>query len=314
MTKTNRSALLAIALTLGTTLSWAQEAPSCQTLRMADVGWVDNGAINGLTIAVAEGLGYQAKVSTMSLPIILISVQKKDIDFFLDYWSPSSDHLFHPAIASNSITLVEKPNLTGAKFTLAVPNYLANDGLRDMNDIARYKDQLKGKIYGIESGAGGNQLIKNMIEENRYDLGGFKLVESSETAMRLQVARAIRKQEPIVFLAWAPHPMNLEFDMTYLSGAEDVWGPDGGAANVHSVMATDYQTRCPNAARLVSNMQFDINMESHMMERIMDKEPVVQAARKWIAQNPQWLDTWLEGVKTFDGRDGKVAVMEHLKL
>ena len=313
MNRTNRTALVALALTLATSPSWAQEAASCQTLRMADVGWVDNGAINGLTMAVAEGLGYQAKVTPLSLPIILVSVQKKDVDFFLDYWSPASDPLFQPAVANNSVTLVEEPNLVGAKFTLAVPSYLAADGLKDMSDIARYKDQLKGKIYGIESGAGGNQLIKTMIEENRYDLGDFELVESSETAMRLQVARAVRKQEPIVFLGWAPHPMNLQFDMTYLSGADDLWGPDGGAAKVHTVMANDYQTRCPNAAKLVSNMKFDIPMESHMMERIMDKEPAVQAAKALIAKNPQWLDTWLEGVTTFDGKDAKAAVMSYLQ-
>ncbi|WP_439886838.1 choline ABC transporter substrate-binding protein [Pseudomonas sp. MBLB4123] len=313
MNKTNRTALVALALTLGASQSWAQEAPACQTMRMADVGWVDNGAINGLTMAVAEGLGYQAKVSTLSLPIILVSVQKKDVDFFLDYWSPASDPLFQPAVADKSVTLVEEPNLVGAKFTLAVPSYLAAAGLKDMSDIARFKDQLKGKIYGIESGAGGNQLIKTMIKENRYDLGDFELVESSETAMRLQVARAIRKQEPIVFLGWAPHPMNLQFDMTYLSGADDLWGPDGGAAKVHTVMANDYQARCPNAARLVSNMRFDIQMESHMMEKIMDKEPAVDAAKALIAKNPQWLDTWLEGVTTFDGKDAKAAVLSYLQ-
>ncbi|QCY09421.1 choline ABC transporter substrate-binding protein [Pseudomonas sp. MPC6] len=314
MNKTNRIALVALAMTLGATSSWAQEAPSCQTLRMADVGWVDNGAINGLSMAVAEGLGYQTKVSTLSLPIILASVQDKKIDFFLDYWSPASDPMFQPAVANNSVTLADKPNLVGARFTLAVPSYLAADGLKDMSDIARYKNQLKGKIYGIESGAGGNKLIKTMIKENRYDLGDFELVESSEAAMRLQVARAIRNKEPIIFLGWAPHPMNLQFEMTYLSGADDLWGPDGGAAKVHTVMANDYQTRCPNAAKLVSNLRFDVAMESHMMEKIMNKEPAVDAAKKLIAKNPHWLDTWLEGVTTFDGQDGKAAVIKYLKL
>lgn len=177
---------------------------------------------------MAQGLGYQAKVSTLSLPIILASMQDKKIDFFLDYWSPASDPMFQPAIANKSVTLVETPNLVGAKFTLAVPSYLAAEGLKDMRDIARYKSQLRGKIYGIEPGAGGNKLIKAMIKDNRYDLGNFELVESSEAAMRLQVARAIRNKEPIVFLGWAPHPMNLQFDMTYLSGADDLWGPNGG--------------------------------------------------------------------------------------
>ncbi len=152
-----------------------------------------------------------------------------------------------------------------------------------------------------------------MIKENRYDLGNFELVESSEAAMRLQVARAIRNKEPIIFLGWAPHPMNLQFEMTYLSGADDLWGPDGGAAKVHTVMANDYQTRCPNAAKLMSNMRFDIQMESHMMEKIMNKEPAADAAKELIAKNPQWLDTWLEGVTTFDGKDAKAAVMSYLQ-
>jgi glycine betaine/proline transport system substrate-binding protein len=314
MNKTNRTALVTLALTLAATPSWAQEAPSCQTLRIADVGWVDNGAINGLSIAVAEGLGYQAKVSTLSLPIILASMKDKNIDFFLDYWSPASDEMFQAAVANKSVTLVEEPNLVGAKYTLAVPNYLSADGLKDMSDIARFKTQLKGKIYGIEPGAGGNKLITTMIKENRYNLGDFELVESSEAAMRLQVARSIRKNEPIVFLGWAPHPMNMQFKMTYLSGADDLWGPDGGAAKVYTVMANDYQTRCPNAAKLVSNMKFDVQMESHIMEKIMNKEPAVGAAKELIAKNPQWLDSWLEGVTTFDGKDGKAAVMNYLKL
>ncbi|WP_323113963.1 choline ABC transporter substrate-binding protein [Pseudomonas guariconensis] len=313
MKRKNRIALVALALTLGTTSSWAKEAPSCQTLRMADVGWVDNAAVNGLSMAVAKGLGYQTKVSTLSLPIILASMQDKSIDVFLDYWSPASDPMFQPAITKKSVTLVEEPNLVGAKFTLAVPSYLAADGLKDMSDIARYKSQLKGKIYGIESGAGGNKLIKTMIKENRYNLGDFELVESSEAAMRLQVARAIRNKDPIIFLGWAPHPMNLQFEMTYLSGADDLWGPNGGAAKVYTVMANDYQTRCPNAAKLVSNMRFDIEMASHMMEKIMDKELAVDAAKELIAKNLQWLDTWLEGVTTFDGKDAKAAVMSYLQ-
>ena len=313
MKRKNRTALVALALTLGATSSWAKEAPSCQTLRMADVGWVDNGAINGLSMAVAKGLGYQAKVSTLSLPIILASMQDKNIDFFLDYWSPASDPMFQAAIAKKSVTLVEEPNLVGAKFTLAVPSYLAADGLKDMSDIARYKNQLKGKIYGIEPGAGGNKLIKTMIKENRYNLGDFELVESSEAAMRLQVARAIRNKDPIIFLGWAPHPMNLQFEMTYLSGADDLWGPDGGAAKVYTVMANDSRTRCPTAAKLVSNMRFDVQIESHMMEKIMDKKLAVDAAKELIAKNPQWLDTWLEGVTTFDGKDAKAAVMSYLQ-
>ena len=56
-------------------------------------------------------------------------------------------------------------NLEGAKYTLAVPTYLADKGLKDFADIAKFADDLDGKIYGIEPGNDGNRLILDMIEK-----------------------------------------------------------------------------------------------------------------------------------------------------
>ncbi|SOS13607.1 hypothetical protein CFBP6109_00034 [Pseudomonas syringae pv. cerasicola] len=36
------------------------------------------------------------------------------------------------------------------------------------------------------------------------------------------------------------------------------------------------------------------------------------AAKAWIKANPAVLDTWLEGVKTIDGKDGLAAVKARL--
>ena len=73
-------------------------------------------------------------------------------------------------------------NLEGAKYTLAVPTYLAEQGLKDFADIAEFREQLDGQIYGIEPGNDGNRLILQMIEENAFGLEGFELVESSSRA------------------------------------------------------------------------------------------------------------------------------------
>jgi ABC-type proline/glycine betaine transport system substrate-binding protein len=44
--------------------------------------------------------------------------------------------------------------------------------------------------------------------------------------MLAQVARADKPREPIVFLGWEPHPMNANFEMGYLAGGDDWFGPD----------------------------------------------------------------------------------------
>ena len=85
-------------------------------------------------------------------------------------------------------------NLEGAKYTLAVPSYTAEAGLKDFADIATFKDQLNGEIYGIEPGNDGNRLILDMIAANQFDLGGFEVVESSEAGMLSQVQRAEKNE------------------------------------------------------------------------------------------------------------------------
>lgn len=301
-----------VALLIGFAGStFAQEAQECKQIRLADIGWTDNAANNGVTVAVAEAIGYEPKITQVSAPIAFISLQKDDLDVFLDYWSPALDSLAKPMIEAGKVSLLETPNLTGARYTLAVPNYLADKGLRSFQDLARFKTELGGKIYGIESGSGGNTVIKKMIMENMYDLSDFQLIESSETAMRMEVARAVKREAPIVFLAWAPHPMNIELPLTYLSGGDDAFGPDYGSSTVYSVQSVTFPERCPNAAKLISNMKFDVDMENQLMRDILAKNDPVESARAWIAKNPKWLDIWLEGVNTFDEGDAKAAATAH---
>src|SRR3546814_4665616 len=86
--------------------------------------------------------------------------------------------------------------------------YTAEKGLKDFADIAKFEDDLDGKIYGIEPGNDGNRLILDMIDQDAFDLGDFEVVEWSEQGMLAKVARAVRAKQDIVFLGWAPHPMN----------------------------------------------------------------------------------------------------------
>jgi glycine betaine/proline transport system substrate-binding protein len=289
----------------------AQEPQQCQAIRLADLGWADNAANNGLTMAVAQAIGYKPTKTMVAVPIALGSIQNGQLDAFLDYWSPSLDPTVMPAVEAGKLLKLMPPNLTGAKYTLAVPDYLAEQGLRTFQDLAKFKDQLGGKIYGIEPGSGGNSSLKKMISQNLYGLGDFKVVESSESAMRMEVFRAIARKKPIVFLGWAPHPMNIDFKMTYLSGGDEVFGPDYGAATVYTVTAPDYAQRCPNAAKLIGNMKFNTDMESEIMVGVLDKKDPLKLATEWIHKNPAWLETWLSGVSTFDGKDALKAAKKY---
>ncbi|MGS0744256.1 choline ABC transporter substrate-binding protein [Glaciimonas sp. GG7] len=292
----------------------ASESQACQTVRFADVGWTDIAATTGLASFVFDALGYRSTKTIASVPITFAGIKNKQIDLFLGYWSPTMDPMIAPFLKDGTIKILPEPNLTGAKYTLAVPTYVFDAGLKTFADIAKYSKQLDGKIYGIEPGNDGNAVIEAMLKKNQYDLKDFKLVESSEAGMMIQLGRAIKQKKWIVFLGWEPHPMNVQQKITYLTGGDDAFGANYGEAKVFTVLPTDYPTRCPNANKLAENLHFTTDMENKVMLPIMERTDPKVAAKAWLKQNPQVLDQWLAGVKTFDGKDGLPVVKKALGL
>ncbi|KKJ75680.1 glycine/betaine ABC transporter substrate-binding protein [Kiloniella litopenaei] len=305
---------LAIAAAGFTTGAQAAEPASCQSVTFSDVGWTDITATTAVASVVLEGLGYQPETQILSVPVTYAGLKNGDVDVFLGNWMPTMEADIAPYRDEGSVETV-RVNLEGAKYTLAVPTYLADKGLKDFADIAKFKDELDGKIYGIEPGNDGNRLIQDMIDNNTFGLKDFEVVESSEAGMLSQVARSTRRDKGVVFLGWAPHPMNANFELTYLTGGDDIFGPNFGGANVHTNVRKGYASECPNMGKLLGNLGFTLAMENEIMGAILDdgKEGPV-AATEWLKANPGALDAWLAGVTTFDGGDGLAAVKSHLGL
>jgi glycine betaine/proline transport system substrate-binding protein len=133
--------------------------------------------------------------------------------------------------------------------------------------------------------------------------------------MLAQVARATRAEEPIVFLGWEPHPMNSNFELTYLAGGDEWFGPDYGGATVYTNVRAGYLEECPNVGSLLRNLQFSLPMENDIMSGILDDGQTPEdAAADWLKEHPEVLETWLDGVETVDGEPGLPAVEEHLGI
>lgn len=278
------------------------DSDSCRTVRLSDVGWTDVTSTTALVAQLLRSIGYAPTITVLSVPVTFTSIKNKDIDVFLGNWMPAQEADRAPYDADGSVVVVG-PNLLGAKYSLAVPTYAYSAGLKDFNDIRNFAGPLNNAIYGIEPGNDGNRLVLKMLKDNAFGLGDFKLIESSEQGMLAQVERAYRDKQPIVFLAWEPHPMNMRFDIKYLTGGDAVFGANFGGATVYTVTRVGYSKECPNVGRLLANLKFTLRGESEMMASILDKheQPEVAAAA-WLKRHADVTQTWLEGVRTFDGQ------------
>ncbi|WP_020679394.1 choline ABC transporter substrate-binding protein [Marinobacterium rhizophilum] len=311
--KNVRNGLLTLMCAAGLSTT-AMAAGSCDTVRFADVGWTDITSTTAVTSELVEALGYESRTDLLSVPVTYNSLAANDIDVFLGNWMPTMEGDIAKYRDEGSVETV-RANLKGAKYTLAVSKAAYDGGVRTFADLAKFSDEFKGSIYGIEPGNDGNRLIQKMIDENAFELGDFKLVESSEAGMMAQINRSARRNKWIAFLGWAPHPMNANFEMEYLSGGDDWFGPDFGGATVYTNVRKGYVQECANIGKLLSNLEFSLAMENEVMGAILDdNQKPRDAARAWLQKNPQVLDVWLDGVQTRDGKPGLAAIRTHLGL
>ncbi|WP_103171687.1 choline ABC transporter substrate-binding protein [Paracoccus sp. SY] len=292
--------------------AFAAEPDDCRQVVFSDVGWSDITATTALASTVLQALGYETETKLLSVPVTYTALSTDDVDIFLGNWMPTMEADIAPYRDAGTVDTV-RTNLTGAKYTLATNKAGADLGITDFGKIAEHKDALSGQIYGIEPGNDGNRLLLEMVAGDKFGLGTFEVVESSEQGMLAQVARASSADQPIVFLGWEPHPMNAQFEMTYLTGGDEVFGPDLGGAEVRTNTRQGYVTECPNVGKFLQNLEFTLPMENEVMGMILnDGQDPMEAAKEWLSANPDAATSWLDGVTTFDGNDAQAALTEAL--
>ena len=309
-----RHTYLAAAALLGlaTTSAQAADPAACKVVRFADIGWTDVSAATALASLILKDLGYTPRIAELPISGTYQAMKRKEIDVFLGNWMPTMEADRKPFLDDKSVEVVGA-NLEGAKFSLAVPQYAYDKGLKDFADIAKFGKELNFKIYGIEQDNDGNRHVLDLIKAKRFGLDKFTLVETGEQTMLAQVDKAYRAGRPIVFLGWQPHPMNKIYKLQYLTGGDDSFGPNFGGATVFTNVRAGYPEQCPNVGKFLVNLKFDLAAEDAMMDDMLNRDAdPAKAAAAWLKANKPALGPWLDGVTTFDGKPGLAAVQGKL--
>lgn len=283
-------------------------------IKLASVAWTGVTIKTELAVSILESLGYETENVVLSVPFVYSAMSTGGVDAFLGNWMPSmatvADKFFN-----NGTVIKYAVNMPGAKYTLAVPSFCADSGLKHFEDIVEFGDRLEWKIFGIEAGNDGNLIIRDMIEKDMFGLGKFELVPSSEVAMLAEVQSRVKRDACIVFLGWSPHSMNKRIDMTYLNGSTDeTFGPDDGTATVWTNIRKGFEDEQPNVARLLKNLAFPVSMMNQIMTSLYKDKSLTPrlAGLQWVKENPDAYKGWLEGVTTVDGKPAVPAFEAYL--
>jgi glycine betaine/proline transport system substrate-binding protein len=306
--------IIAITL-LAASLFLSGTALASNQVRFASVSWTGVTIKTELGVSILNSLGYEASKVTLSVPIAYSALASGDADIFLGNWMPSMETIADKFFKQGTV-IKYVANMPGAKYTLAAPAYVVDGGLKDFSDIAKYADKLDHKIYGIERGNDGNQIIQAMIDKDTFGLGNFKMVETSEPIMLSEVKNLVQQKKWVVFLGWSPHYMNQIIDMKYLTGSTaETFGENNGTATVFTNIRKGFAEEQPNVGSFLKNFTFPIGMMNEISQMLKDNKRLKhgEAGLLWLKKHPEIYRGWLEGVTTVDGQAALPAFEAYLK-
>lgn len=254
--------------------------------------YVSNTVNTYLAKLLLEEIGYNVEVNQTDVGVQFTGLADGATDVIVGGWLPNT----HASYWEEYQDDLEKVSTVTeeVELGLAVPSYMEDiNSIEDLRDnTSNVGDQLEWDITGISPGAGEMELMENEVIPG-YDLNEWTLVESSGAAMAATLSDAISNDEPIVVTLWTPHWTFNEFDLKILEDPKNTFGdPD----DILSISRTGFHEDSPAAYKLIS--QFNITKEDtqDMMLDVQEGMDPEEAAQKFIDNNPDLVEQWMEGI------------------
>ena len=187
--------------------------------------------------------------------------------------------------------------LAGLSLTFAAAGCGSDDSTAS-GEAASASKEMGYEITGIEPGAGQTQTNEKAIAE--YDsLAGWEQETSSAAAMLTELDEAIANEEPIVVAAWSPHYMFAKFDIKYLEDPKQVFGEE---EHITTLTRQGLEDDMPEAYTILDRLHWELEVfqEALLLAEEMDFD-YEAVAEQWVAENPDKVDEWTDGVESVDG-------------
>jgi glycine betaine/proline transport system substrate-binding protein len=310
-----RAALLGFLLVAGAFLIGAcgggGAGGSDETVNFGTVDWPEAIAKTNVASTIVDALGYQTEVQELGVPTVFQGLDTGDLDVFVEAWFPTMQTNFDEVDDVESVTT----NLEEATFSIAVNQEACEAGVNSHEDLARFADRFEEggtpTVYGLEPGNDGNQVVLDMIENDQYNLGGWKLVESSTNGMLSEVDRRLGDGEWVAWTGWAPHWMNNRYNMCLLEDPEEAWG---GPSHVETLVNNEFPEQFPELYTFFEQMVVTPEIQRELIDGIDNSGlSPEEFALQWLRDNPEVTDNWLAGIEATDGTDGAEALRSYLE-
>lgn len=262
----------------------SQGASGDKNVNIGYVNWAECVAVSNLWKVILEEQGYKVDLKSLDVAPLFVGLSEGDLDIFMDSWLP----ITHQSYWDNYKDKLDDYGIwytAQAKIGLVVPQYVEINSIEELN---AHKDKFKGKLTGIDPGAGIMKASEAVIDSYGLD---FDLLQSSEAAMMAALEKAYTNQEWIAVTGWSPHWKFAKYDLKYL---EDPKGSYGEAEEIHTLANKGFTQSQPEVATMLKKFKMDDAQIGTLEGYINDGMKPEDAAKKWISENQAIVDSWIK--------------------
>lgn len=230
-----------------------------------------------------EKLGYNVEVLPVSGAAMWQALATGDADAMVTAWLPvtHANYLEQVKGQVEELSVVAR----GAKIGLVVPEYVTISSITEMNANA---DKFKGRIVGIDPGAGIMGLTEEVIDE--YGLTNFELVEGSGATMAAALQDAVRNDEWIAVTGWSPHWKFGRWDLKYLEDPKGIYGDE---EYIGTIVRKGLDKDMPEVYNFLENFSWTQNQMAQVMVWNQEGSDPYDSAKRFIEENPELVNEWL---------------------
>ncbi|MFZ3580191.1 glycine betaine ABC transporter substrate-binding protein [Virgibacillus sp. DJP39] len=255
-----------------------------ETIVFGQTSWTSTEAPTQIAKQILEEAGYTVEISLLSQPLIFQGLQSEEIDFFMDAWLPYTEADLWEKYKDDLIKVTT--SYENVPLGWVVPSYVKADSIADIKGNA---GKFGGKIYTISPGAGIVSISKEVIKD--YNLDGFELVPSSESAMVSVLDENIKNEEPVIITGWRPHSIFEKYDLKFLEEPKENFKSD----NVYVVSYQGIKETHPEAYEILSNWSIEVaDLEKIIYEYENNGVSFEESAKQWIEEHREQVDKMLE--------------------
>ncbi|HKL75989.1 MAG TPA: glycine betaine ABC transporter substrate-binding protein [Halanaerobiales bacterium] len=303
--------ILAISAILISSFSlFATAQNSDNVITLGDSNWPGLRGKNAIVNYILENIGYKVERTSATDPMLRQGIINGDIDIYLGTWMPS----LQKARTQNQDKqhLVTK-NMHNGLLGMAVPKYVAEQGVTSLEDLQEHADKFDKKLYVGPAGWVYDGKIREAQKDNIYNLEDWELVSSNPAALWTELEQAIENEEWIVWAAWQPHWMNTVYDMVYLEDPETIFG--NKYSWVETLTRKGFPEEHPQVTTFLKNFIIKSETQSLLSYQIGEKEKDAdEFAKKWVKDNIYRVSTFLALVEAPNGEPAIDVLRENIGL